>query len=332
MRVVRTGVDRGALVQRVRLLRDLWGEPRRDWGRGVPASRALHRTLVAPLKDAGLLGGVRRLVVVPYGILGQVPFAALQDERTGRFLAQDVAIDHLPSAAALPALRRSAAPTGRSRDDLAGGAGFAPFRDALPATEAEVRAFQVSFPDAAVMVGARATEGAVRRALESDRTVHLATHGVLNARNPMFSRLQLARPRAPRPDDDGRLEVHEILTLRVRSALVFLSGCETGAAQEWTDDAVRGTGSLTLAQAVLSAGATDVISTLWRIDDAGAAAFAERFYRNLRRLPTAEALASAQRQTAADARYASPYYWAGYVLAGDGRLGAAQVARAASVP
>jgi CHAT domain-containing protein len=157
-------------------------------------------------------------------------------------------------------------------------------------------------------------------------------HGALNARNPMFSRLELARPPAPRPGDDGRLEVHELLTMQVRSALVFLSGCETGAAQEWTDDPVRGAGSLTLAQAVLAAGATDVISTLWRIDDVGAAAFADRFYRSLQRMPAAEALAAAQRETAADPRHASPYYWAGYVLAGDGRLGGAQVVRAASVP
>jgi len=90
---------------------------------------------------------------------------------------------------------------------------------------------------------------------------------------------------------------------------------------------------LTLAQAFLSAGAANVILTLWRIDDAGAAAFAGRFYQLLQRLPLAEALAVAQRETAGDSRYDSPYYWAGYVLTGAGRLGSgAQIADAASVP
>ena len=120
--------------------------------------------------------------------------------------------------------------------------------------------------------------------------------------------------------------------LTIRSPLVFLSGCETGAGQEWTDDPVRGAAELTLAQAMLSAGAVNVVLTLWRIDDAGAAAFAGRFYDALPRRPLAEALAQAQRGMARDARYASPYYWAGYLLSGAGRLGpGAQTGHALSV-
>jgi CHAT domain-containing protein len=111
------------------------------------------------------------------------------------------------------------------------------------------------------------------------------------------------------------------LGLAIRSPLVFFSGCETGAGLEWTAELVRGTGDLTLAQAVLSAGAANVIMTLWRIDDVGAAEFAADFYRSFRTMPVADALASAQRQMAADLRYASPYYWAGYTLSGDGGSG-----------
>jgi hypothetical protein len=141
---------------------------------------------------------------------------------------------------------------------------------------------------------------------------------VVNARNPVFSRIELARPSPATLDDDGRLEVHEILGLTIRSPLVFLSGCETGANRGWSDDPVRGTGDLTLAQAVLAAGAPNVITTLWRIDDAGAAEFAARFYRRLQASTVASALAEAQREMAADPRYASPYYWAGYTLSGTG--------------
>jgi CHAT domain-containing protein len=332
MRVVQSGLTPDALTQRVRLLRDLWGAPTVEWESGVAASQALDHTLLAPLRDAGLLAGIRRLIIVPHGILGQLPFAALQDERTGRFLAQDYAIIHLPSAAALAVLReRRALPTWWE----ARGEGFAPFPGAseLPATARELEAFRASAPDRSARAGAEATEAAVRRALGREGVVHVATHGVLNVRSPLFSRIELARPRAPRPDDDGRLEAHELLGLTIRSGLVFFSGCETGAGQEWTDEPVRGTGDLTLAQAVLSAGAANVIMTLWRIDDAGAAEFAGQFYRNLRRMPLAEALAGAQRSMASDVRYRSPYYWAGYVLSGEGASGpGAQFGVAPSVP
>ena len=70
--------------------------------------------------------------------------------------------------------------------------------------------------------------------------------------------------------------------------------------------------------------------TLWRIDDAGAAEFAALFYRSLASAPVVEAFAMAQRGMASDARYGSPYFWAGYTLSGDG--GVAPLAQAGPGP
>jgi CHAT domain-containing protein len=328
MRVVQTELTAGALTNRVRLLRDLWGAPGREWRWALGAARGLHHTLIAPLQDAGVLRGGKRLLIVPHGILGQIPFAALVDERTGHYLVQDYTISSLPSAAALAALRRRAAATS---DWSLSAAGLAPFPEELPATRLEVEAFRASLTRATVQLGPQATEAAMRRALARPGLVHVATHGVLNAANPMFSRIELARA-GPNAADDGRLEAYEVLGLTIRSPLVYLSGCETGAGPLWTDSPVRGAAELTLAQSFLSAGAGNVILTLWRIDDAGAAAFAGRFYRLLQHRPLAEALAVAQRETAGDSRYNSPYYWAGYVLTGAGRLGpGAQTVSSASV-
>jgi CHAT domain-containing protein len=61
-----------------------------------------------------------------------------------------------------------------------------------------------------------------------------------------------------------------------------------------------------------------VVATLWRVDDAGAAAFAADYYRRLGQLGPVEALAEAQRAMAAGGRWTAPYYWAGYTVAGDG--------------
>jgi CHAT domain-containing protein len=329
LRVVQAQVQAAAITQRVRLLRDLWGSPSARWMWGLDAARALDRTLIAPVRDAGLLTGVRRLIVVPHGILGQVPFAALVNEQSGRYLMQDYAVTTLPSAAALSVLRGQP----NTPNGLGGPAiGLAPFPDDLPATRQEVSAFQSSIPGADARIGSRATELELRRALAKPGVVHVATHGVLNTRNPMFSRIELARSATFSGDDDGRLEVHELLGLGIRSTLVFLSGCETGAGQEWSDDPVRGAAELTLAQAFLSAGAANVVLTLWRIDDAGAAEFAGRFYRELPRQALAEAVAAAQRSISSDARYASPYYWAGYILSGAERRRMPQNGASSSVP
>jgi CHAT domain-containing protein len=307
----------GALTDRVRLLRELWGSRDSDWHHGLPAARALDSVLIGPIERAGMLKGVRRLVVVPHGVLSQLPFAALVDPRSGRFVAQDFEVLYLPSGGTLPALRRS----GERRSVALGGVAFAPFPRELPASAGEVAAVQRAVSGLSTSVGQSATEEAVRNALRSQGIVHVASHGTLNSRNPMFARVELAAVPQGSSANDGRLEVHELLGTSVRSHLVFLSGCETSVAQSWLDDAVRGTDYTTLAQALLYAGAENVIGTLWRVDDAGAAQFAETFYAPLTRLGLTSALASAQRTMIASPKFAHPYYWAGYILTGAGRFG-----------
>jgi len=317
-----------ALVERVRLLRDLWGTPRPDWSSGLAASWALDSALVAPLRARGLLRGVSRLIVVPHGVLGQVPFAALQDAASRRFLIEDVALTLLPSAAALPALRERGAHLG----GVEGADGFAPFDRQLPASAREIATLRNAANHPRLWIGPEANETALRSALASGHIVHVATHGVLDSRNPMFSHIELAISPAGTGNDDGRLEAHELLSLTVRSPLVFVSGCETGIDWKWSLDPVRGSGEPTLAQAFLAAGASYVIATLWRIDDVGASMLAERFYARLSRVSVAEALAAAQRDLLHDPRYASPYYWAGFTLSGGGGFGTdSQFVRSASV-
>ncbi len=134
----------------------------------------------------------------------------------------------------------------------------------------------------------------------------------------MFSRIELS-PGSTGRTDDGRLEVHEILGRTARSPLVFLSGCETGVGAAGSTEFARGEDYTTLAQALLYAGSRNVVATLWRIDDAGAAELAQRFYAALPDQSPAEALAHAQRQMMAHPHYGSPYHWAAYLLSGDGR-------------
>jgi len=218
----------------------------------------------------------------------------------------------------LPALRSTARSAVReARRHYA----LAPLAEALPASKTEVQRIRRSVRFAETLVGARATEAVFRFALSQDGIVHIATHGVMNPRNPMFSRIELAPSDRYGPTDDGRLEVHEVLGLTIRSPLVFLSGCETGLGAAWLTSFDRGEDYATLAQAFLYAGARNVVATLWRVADESAAEFAGHFYDGLRTLGAAEALAAAQRRMLADARYQAPYFWASYQVSGDGTSG-----------
>ena len=333
VRALEAPVTEEALSSRIRLARDLLSRRESESSMLDPVLRELYQTLIQPAVDAGLLQGSHTLVVVPHAALAYLPFAALLDPVTHQYLIERYDLLLEPSAASLVAARRSATTAGPR---IASTSAFAPFPEELPGTRAEAVAVGGAARGARLYIGAGATERALRIALTTPGPVHVATHGVLNPRSPMFSRLEMVRPVVPRDsvaptDDDGRLEVHELLDLTIRSPLVFLSGCETGAGAAWSTSFARGDDYATLAEAFLFAGARNVVSTLWRIEDRGAAVFAEAFYAGAARHDPIEALALAQRAMLVDREHASPYYWAAYVITGDGRPLSSQTRLAASV-
>jgi CHAT domain-containing protein len=275
----------------------------------------LHRTLVEPVEAAGMLAGVKRLVIVPHFSLSYLPFAALRDAR-GQYLAQRYSVLTLPSAGAIAGLRESTA----SQSAKAASIVFAPFTRTLPASRSEARSVESQVAGTKTLLDDEASETAFREAAKSNRILHLATHGTLNAQNPLFSRIELARPANARTSsaNDGRISVHELIGMRTASPLVFLSGCETALGSAGSNDFVRGEDYATLSQALLYSGARSAVATLWRINDESAAVFAAHFYRHLKKLPPAEALAAAQQNMLIDRRYNEPYHWAAYQVAGSG--------------
>lgn len=299
---------------RVRLARQLIADP------ATPADEAwavlghLSRWLLGPLEDG--VDGVRRLVIVPHGVLAYLPFAVLRT-RGGEYLIERHSLVHLPSAAF--------AASGPPRRALGNGAALqltalAPLPRELPGTALEVDAVARVHRGTRVLAGRRATELALRKALRSDAVTHVASHGVLNRINPLFTRIELVPGRDGSSADDGRLEVHEVLGLGIRNPLVFLSGCETGLGPGGSLRHAPGEDYATLAAAFLAAGASQVVSTLWAIPDTGAAVFTAGFYAELDRGAPAEALAAAQRALLAGGRFRHPYYWAGYRLAGSSSI------------
>lgn len=77
--------------------------------------------------------------------------------------------------------------------------------------------------DAVALIGGDATETFFKRIASDYDVVHFATHGFFNKTNPLFSGVELEKD----SENDGRLEVHEILGLHLKAHLVTLSACET---------------------------------------------------------------------------------------------------------
>ncbi|MGH7560710.1 MAG: CHAT domain-containing protein, partial [Gemmatimonadales bacterium] len=271
--------------------------------------RRLHAYLVAPVEETRLLARTSRLVLAPHGELHYLPFSALLPERGGRLFGERYQLSVTPSASAWLTLGDRPA-AGNPSGVLA----VAPRADALPASRQEVAAIgRLVAGDVQVRVGRSASEELFRREARGRRIVHLATYGVLNKQNPLFSFIELAGG----DGHDGRLEVHEVFGLELTADLVVLSACQTGLGSGALADVPAGDDWVGLTRAFLHAGARQVIATLWAVDDWATAALMERFYRSLAGgNDPARALAEAQRALRGETATAHPRYWAGFVLVG----------------
>jgi CHAT domain-containing protein len=289
----------------VELLRDLLArENLPDWRK--PAE-SLRRFLVDPIERAGWLDKITKLYIVPHGTLHYLPFGLLPREGVHRYLIEDYVLAYLPAAAAL--LRR--------RGPGAEGTLFAvaPARTKLAYAQEEAGSISEFFPsEKRVLVGASATESSFKRDAGRYQILHLATHGYFNKLNPLFSALELEADQS----DDGRLEVHEILNLRLKANLVALSACETALGSGYFAEAPAGDDFVGLTRAFLYAGSPAVLATLWEVNDRSALDLMRSFYRALPQWGNAQALAEAQRAVVRQGgRYAHPYFWAPFVLVGE---------------
>jgi CHAT domain-containing protein len=271
--------------------------------------RRLHTFLIEPAEKSGLLAGKESLIIVPQAELHYVPFAALLGASgDDAFLVERYRVSYAPSASVWLQLRERPPATGSSVLVLA------PRVDALPASRAEVEAIRRIYPARTEMlIGAQASERALRAAAPRASILHFATYGVLNKDNPLFSFVELA----PENGMGGRLEVHDVFGLQLNARLVVLSACQTALGGGALEDVPAGDDWVGLVQAFHSAGAENVIAGLWPVDDRATAELMGDFYAGLSRgRPEAEALALAQRKMLRNKGTAHPFYWAAFTMSG----------------
>ena len=152
----------------------------------------------------------------------------------------------------------------------------------------------------------------MKRAPESG-IVHLASLGVLNKHNPLFSFVELV----PNESDDGRLAVTDVLALQLDAKLVTLSARQTALGAGALADVPAGDEWVGFTSAFLRAGARDVLATLWPVEGNATATLMTSFYGDFQRgMNAADALAVAQRASLHDPARAAPFLWAGFVVTG----------------
>lgn len=187
----------------------------------------------------------------------------------------------------------------------------------LPFSHREADALLSSAPGTANLK-ALSFEANRQRATSADlgryRILHFATHGLLNSEHPELSGLVLSLVDSTGKPQDGFLRLHDIYDLKLNADLVVLSACQTGLGKQ-----VRGEGLIGLTRGFMHAGAPRIVASLWQVNDVATAELMKRFYHGLFKegLRPAAALRFAQLELMKQKRWASPYYWAPFVLQGE---------------
>jgi CHAT domain-containing protein len=294
----------------------------------------LYRWLIAPIGKQ--LDPNRTLCIVPDGVLQDLSFASLVSPETKRYLIEDFSLVINPSASVFARTLEISYGKQKSESEpflALGNPSFNqrafPKLSTLSKSEQELERIRSFYPRHLILNRRQATESALAQQIGNYEVVHLATHALSNQQSSMLSTIFLAGEsdsasegqNPNRVASDGALRAHEIYRLKPeRTRLVVLSSCRSGLGDQSRNEAMGG-----LAQAFLVAGVPTVIASLWDVDDESTARLMEKFHATHRgkRLAFGEALRQSQISflLTAPARLRHPFFWATFIVTGDGLAG-----------
>ena len=286
---------------------------------------------------ASYIGDKTTLCIVPDRPLWQLPFQALESPEE-KYLLECHAIYYAPSVMVLREMKKRAARPGSSpmgkNPSQSNGSLFAvanPLTNIdviaraqaftrgdlppMPETEDEVKriaAESYRLEKSSTLIGAAAREETVKAQINKYHVLHFATHGVLDDRNPLYSYLLLTTD--GRSNEDGLLEAWEIMGMELKASMAVLSACDSARGHIGA-----GEGLIGMTWALFVAGVPTTAASQRAVPSNSTAKLMVAFHDNAKRLPKAEALRQAALQMIKEPRYRmKPYYWAGFVVVGDG--------------
>ena len=146
--------------------------------------------------------------------------------------------------------------------------------------------------------------------------VHFATHGVFHSEQPALSGLILTLVDSNGQTQPGLLGLQDIYKLKLNAELVVLSACNSGLGK-----LISGEGMMGLTRVFMTAGASRVVSSLWKVDDRMTSTLMKTFYTLMiqKKMSPAQALREAQLQLLRTPQWNSPRQWAAFQLQGEWR-------------
>jgi len=227
---VSASIARKDLVSKVTELRDtIYQLSEKE--RFITLSQELHKLLIQPALQH--IRG-KELIIVPHDVLHYLPFQALQSP-DGRYLIEKYPMYYLSSASLLQFTQEKRRAMGEKVLAF-GNPDLGDPEKNLEYADLEAQEIKSAYPQSAVYLKRDATEEKAKALSPSNDIIHFATHAELKEDDPFSSAILLAKS----DKEDGRLEAREIFGMNLKASLVVLSGCDTGLGKLSTGDELVG--------------------------------------------------------------------------------------------
>lgn len=293
--------------------------------------------LYSILLKPGLDKKIKNIIFIPDDILHYLPFEALIEEGTNKWLIEKYKVSYAPSISSLREIinrkKRKKGPNpkkdllaigdpkfslfDKSKESLAFLTEFTNEQlhlNKLKYSSIEIEKIRSIFRNSKSdsLIGKNASEGKFKnKSLIDYKIIHFATHSIINDNNPERSSIILGLD--DNFPEDGILQMREIYNLKFNSNLVTLSACQTGLGQ-----LIKGEGIEGLNRAFFYSGTASVLMSLWSINDQATFQLMERFYFYLHKsYPIKDALRKAKRDFIESDSLTHPFFWAGFIVSGD---------------
>lgn len=300
-------------------------------------AQRLYSWLIAPLEAELAAAQPETLVYAPDGVLRYIPLAALHDGElwlAERYATNNIVAQSLTEFDTAPTLNPRVLAGAWGNQSRSVKAGDKTFNfGSIPFTLSEVQSLTQFLPTEVLLEQDFSRHNLTAKDLNSFSIIHLATHGQFAAGNASNSFLALGSGEA--------ISLPEIKDLTLTNVdLVVLSACETGV----SGDFGQGEEILGLGYQFQRAGAKAALASLWQVDDGGTQELMNAFYAALKQgMTKADALQAAQQalisndyqasgiqrkriegnaptteHTVSQGYWSHPYYWAPFILIGNG--------------
>ncbi|MFN6482155.1 MULTISPECIES: CHAT domain-containing protein [unclassified Nostoc] len=290
-------------------------------------ARQLYDWLIKPIEKDLKLSGTQTLIYAPDDQLRYIPLTALYDGK--QWLVQRFSVNHITSAS----LTNLNSPKQSTLRVLAGAFTKGNYQikvgnrqlafAGLPFATQEVESLAAAIPETKKLLDDAFTPRVAVPQMDDYTIVHLATHAAFVVGKPEDSFILFG--------NGDRVNFRNVATWSLPNVdLVVLSACETGLGGKLGN----GEEILGFGYQMQQTGARAAIASLWSVDDGGTQALMSAFYGIISRqnLTKAEALRQAQvslitgnwkslshnAPVATVSNFNHPYYWAPFILIGNG--------------